>query len=377
MKIGNFFHNTAKLDPANLGDLVEGEKLGGKVVRRMENGMYLINLRGKTATASMEGTGLSEGAKFRAEVVRNGNQLELRIVTRPEEAFNTADVKRSSANVSDDGDSAIFRLNKNTFSAKPGDKILLNILKTLPDGSKLFEAKGGVFRAMVGETLLTKFSAQVLQTEPMLELAVFKSPMESLNTSFVKSQVGGFDLGSILKSTGKFSSLNLADVTPDKLKEAVRNSGLFMENKLMSGESVEGDEKFRAIAEQNTAGREAITRTQIANVILADGLVGFLKTADDKVSDAKIRFKKDEGGDSAVFISMSFSRIGDTFISIRQVGTVFDVLVKSEKDISDELKELDIENTLIRWKKYEQKDEAVFNVRQKLAGDMDSFDIRA
>ncbi|QAR34333.1 hypothetical protein EP073_13240 [Geovibrio thiophilus] len=362
-------------------ELMEGEKLGGSVVRRMNNGMYLINLKGRQVTATLD-TELGDSTRFRAQVVRSGSQVELKIIRNFEDGFNSALVKpapaQSGVQTEDGADAVIFRLLKGTISgAKEGDTLNLNIVRTMADGLKLLDAGGYLFKADIGQTVLNTLKAQIIKTDPFLELMVMKTPIENLDPLAVKTEVGKFDFAALLKNTGKFSSLSLLDLTPDDIKAAIRNSGIFFENKLANGEQVSGDEKFRAYTEGDVPARETVTRLQLVNVLMADGLVSYLKTKDEDVSDALVRYKKDDKGDGIMYISLEFSKIGKTFIIARQIRDVFDILVKSEADISELLKSIDVENALIRWKKYEPKDEAVFEVKKDTAQHLGGFDATA
>jgi hypothetical protein len=360
-------------------ELMEGEKLGGSVVRRMNNGMYLINLKGRQVTAQLD-TELGDSTRFRAQVVRNGSQVELKIIRNFEDGFNSAVVKNTSPGVQtqDEADAVIFRLLKGTIpGAKEGDSLNLNIVRTMGDGLKLLDAAGYLFKADIGQTVLNSLKALVLKTEPFLELMVMKNPLESLDPLMVKTEVGKFDFTALLKSTGKFSNINLLNLSADDIKAALKESGVFFEHKLAGGEKVTGDEKFRAYTERDVPAREAITRLQLVNVLMADGLVSYLKTQNEDVSDALVRYKKDDKGGGIMYISLEFSKIGRTFITIRQIKDMFDILVKSEADISEMLKGIEVENALIRWKKYEPDDESVFEVKKDTAQQLGGFDATA
>ena len=380
MKVGSGGQPGLTDQSGKLLELMEGEKLGGSVVRRMNNGMYLINLKGRQVTATLD-TELGESTRFRAQVVRSGSQVELKIIRNFEDGFNSAVVKpaaQSGVQTEDGADAVIFRLLKGTVpGVKEGDTLNLNIVRTMGDGLKLLDALGYLFKADIGQTVLNTLKAQILKTDPFLELMVLKTPIENLDPLSVKTEIGKFDFAALLKSTGKFSSLSLLNLSADDIKAAIKESGIFFENKLANDEQVTGDEKFRAYSEKDVPAREAITRLQLVNVLMADGLVSYLKTKDEDVSDALVRYKKDDKGGGIMYISLEFSKIGKTFITVRQIGDVFDILVKSETDISEMLKNAEVESALIRWKKYEQKDEAVFEVKKDSALHLGGFDATA
>lgn len=411
-------------------ELIEGEKLGGSVVRRMNNGMYLINLKGREVTAKLD-IELGDSARFRAQVVGTGSGVELKVIKNFEEGFNTAVVRTAASNeqpsagstqakiitdpdaagklakhslnpgdiakgeapakgslpvtqggnsqtAQNTADNVVLRLLKGTVpNLKAGDTITLDIARTLSNGLKLIDANGYLFKADLGQTVLNSLKAEILRTDPVLELLLIRNPIESLDPLRVKTEVGKFDFTALLKSVGKFSNINLLNLTPDEIKAALKESGLFFEHKLAAGEQVSGDEKFRAYADRDVSAREAITRLQLVNVLMNDGLVGYLKTQNEDAGDALLRYKNDGRGGGVMFISLEFSKIGKTFITVRQVKDMFDVLIKTEADISALLQEIEVENALIRWQKYEPKDEAVFEVKKDTAANLGGFDTTA
>lgn len=359
-----------------LPELVEGEKLGGSVVRRMNNGIYLINLKGRQVTASFDSE-LSENSRFRAQVIKAGPQVELKIINKFEDGFNSAAVKQSSTSVPTDenADAVFFRLLKGTITgAKEGDKITLNIVRSFSGGIKLLEAEGYLFKAELGDTIQSNLKAIVLKTDPFIELMVAKSPLENLDSLFLKTEIGKFDFAALLKSTGKFSGINFENLSAKDIKVAIKESGVFFENKLLNDEQVSGDEKFRANMQYDTPAKDAITRLQLINVLVADGLISYLKSQNDDVSDALVRYKQDEKGNNIMYISLEFSKIGKTLVKIRQVKDVFDIMIKTEVDISEQINDLKIENAFIRWASYNVSDEEIFAVKKLTAENLGGFD---
>jgi hypothetical protein len=411
-------------------ELVEGEKLGGSVVRRMNNGMYLINLKGREVTAKLDAE-LGDSTRFRAQVVSTGSgNVELKVVKNFEDGFNTAVVRNATAgeqqssstqakiftdeaasklakhslnpNDISKGDiqtklqpqvqqqtqqqaqspqnsgDVVLRLLKGTIpNVKTGEVITIDIVRTLSNGVKLLDANGYLFKADLGETVLNSLKVEILRTDPALELLLLKNPIENLDALKVKTEIGKFDFATLLRSVGKFSSINLSNVTAEELKASLKESGIFFENKLASGDQVSSDEKFRAYVDRDVSAREAITRLQLVNVLMNDGLTGYFKTQNEDVGDALFRYKNDGKGSGVMYLSLEFSKIGKTFATIRQVKDVFDIVIKSEKDISEMLKEVEIENAFIRWLPYEVKDETVFEVKKDTAAQLGGFDTTA
>jgi hypothetical protein len=410
MRITNQVLSIQLAESSKLLEVVDGEKLGGSVVRKISNELYLINLKGHELTAKMDGE-VAENSRFRAMVVSSdikSGSLELKLIRNFEEGFNKAEIKAATSlplpqkgqlgvaenqlqtsaktdvmaggntasvdldSVSED-DAVIFRLLRGTFQAEKGEALTINIMKSMTDGSKLLEVKGYMFKAELGDTVMNSLKAVVLELDPYIELAVMKTPLENLEPLTLKSEIGKFDIAALLKGVGKFSKVNLQSLTPEDLKKAVKDSGLSFERKLLHNDNPQADEKFRAYSENDTGTKDSITRLQLANVVLGSGFMGYLKTVNDDVSDARLRYKNDGKG-GAMYISLEFSKIGKTFITVRQISDAFDILVKSEEDISKELKQIDIENAFMRWQRYDAADENVFDVMKSAAEKLGGFD---
>ncbi len=128
-----------------------------------------------------------------------------------------------------------------------------------------------------------------------------------------------------------------------------------MENKLLNNENMAGDEKIRAYINSDSTAKDGITKMQLTNMLLAGGLISFLKTQDESIEDTYMRMKKGEKGASTLYVSTKFSQLGDTFLIIRTLNDHHDVMVKTEMDISEQLQDIELENTRIHWYKFNKK----------------------
>lgn len=117
-----------------------------------------------------------------------------------------------------------------------------------------------------------------------------------------------------------------------------------------------GDEKIRAYINSDSTAKDGITKMQLTNMLLAGGLISFLKTQDESIEDTYMRMKKGEKGASTLYVSTKFSQLGDTFLIIRTLNDHHDVMVKkTEMDISEQLQDIELENTRIHWYKFNKK----------------------
>ncbi|PLX70729.1 MAG: hypothetical protein C0602_04290 [Denitrovibrio sp.] len=368
----------------------DGERLNLNLVRKMDNGLYLISLKGKSFTAQLQFE--PQGNTLRAEVVRSSTgamQLKLipkaensgnpmRVITQTVQTQTQGAAPSNAATASLPGNTLqrlIFQLPSGTIDVKPGDQVQIQILKTLDNGNTLVAIKNNLFEVKLDHQLLKNLSAEVLKNDVLIELAVTKAPVENLNQNFVKQEVAGLDIVKLMRAFGKFQKLDVSNITADSLKQAVRNSGLFMENKLLHGENMSGDEKLRAYINSDMTAKEGITKIQITNMLLAGGLLAFLKTSDEAIDDTYVRMKKDMKGKNTLYVSTSFSQLGETLMVIRDIGDHHDVIVKTEVDISEELKDVEIENVRIRWYKFSHKDKEVMDIKKDISFNMGNFEV--
>jgi hypothetical protein len=391
----------------------DGERLNLNLIRRMDNGLFLIGLKGKTFTADLQTQ--PEGKTVRAEVVRNDNgTLQLRIIPKAENSANPMQmasknvslpkmqVQTTTAQISANTQSAsqavsqntqeavkttpavqnnvqqklIFQIQAGTADVKPGDKVTIQILKTLDNGNTLVSLKNNLFEVKLDSTLMKNIPAEVIRvTDEIIQLAAAKMPVTNLDSAYVKQQVGGLDIEKIMKAFGKFQKLDIASVTPENLKNAIRNSGLFMENRLLNDENITGDEKLRAIINSDNPAKDGITKMQITNMLLAGGIFAFLKTKDENIDDTYMRLKKGGQGQNVLYVSTQFSKLGSTMLIIRNVKDTFDIMVKTEENISEQLKEIQIPNTRIHWFKYTEQDKNAMDVKNDVVINMGNFEV--
>jgi len=362
----------------------DGERLNLNVLRRLDNGMYLINLKGKSFTAQLQTE--PEGKTVRAEVVKSENgTMMLRIIPKAEQSANPMQIATSktqtgqqvaTSTTQTSQQKTIFQLPPGTIDVKPGEKVDLQILKTLDNGNTLVAIKNNLFEVKLEAQLLKNFTVEVVKSDSInIELVVDKLPVQNLDTNYVKQEVGTFDLAKIMKAFGKFQNLDVRNITPEALKQAVKNSGLFMENKLVNNESIDGDEKARAYINSDTGAKDGITKMQVSNMLLAGGLLAFLKTSDENIDDTYVRYKKSDGGQNTLYVSTKFSQLGDTFMVIRTLDKYNDVIVKTEVDISEQLKDINIENTRIRWVKFTSKDLDTIDIKKDIVFNMGNFEV--
>jgi hypothetical protein len=390
----NIFWPEGLQNLADKGEITfkDGERLNLNVLRKLDNGMYLINLKGKSFTAQLQTE--PEGKMIRAEVVKSENgTLMLKIIPNADQSANPAQITTTTtqqarsvfqliagSTTAPQGTGAepktVLQLPAGTINAQAGEKVDIQILKTLDNGNTLLSIKNNLFEVKLDAQLLKNLTAEVTKADSkMIELTMDKLPVQNLDTNFVKQEVGGFDLAKLMKAFGKFQKLDVQNMTPETLKSAVKNSGLFMENKLMNGESLAGDEKAQAYVNSDTGAKDGITRMQVTNMLLAGGLLTFLKTEDENIDDTYMRFKKGKNGQNILYVSTKFSQLGDTMMIIRSLNNTHDVIVKTETDISEELKGLHLDRARIHWAQFNPRDKETMNVKNDIVFNMSNFEV--
>ena len=350
-------------------NLVKGDRITMKVVDNKGDGTYQITIKGQSLLAKLPAN-LTAGL-YRAEVIST-EPFELQLIDNAEESSNPAFLKKGLMS-----DKFFLQLSKGTIDAALGEKVDISILKSLGGGSQLLQIKGNLFNINFGDILFKNMTATVTGLEPNIEMELDVPLGANLSSSLVKSLIGGFDITKILESMRNLKSLNMAELDAEKLKAALRNSGLFLENKLLNDESINGDEKFKSLLNGDKKNSYAMSRRQRANILLNDGLLGFIKAKDEKVDDALYRIKKDESGSHLFFLKMEFSNIGKTFIRMRPIGDTINIMIKSEIDISEDLKNIVLDNAFITWSPYQESDIDIFNIKDSVTNGLSNLDLKA
>jgi len=353
----------------------DGERLNLNLVRKMDNGLYLINLKGKSFTAQLNFEPQSN--TIRAEVTKSDSgTLQLRFIPKAENSANPLQV--TTQTTSSGQQKLVFQLPAGTIDVKLGDKVPVQLLKTLENGNTLVAIKNNLFEVKLDPQVLKSIITEVAKidlTNDVVELIADKLPVQNLNPNYIKQEVGTFDIEKLMKVFGKFQSLDVANLTPESLKQAIKNSGLFLEHKLLNNESVSDDEKLRAYINSDAPARDGITKMQITNLLLAGGLLSFLKTQDENIDDTYVRLKKGNKGQNTLYVSTKFSQLGDTFLIIRSLNNTHDIMIKTEVDISEQIKELQIENARIHWFKYSKKDLETMDVKGDISFNLGKFEV--
>ena len=289
-----------------------------------------------------------------------------------------------------------------TVISNSSDKILLNV-----KGQQAEAAKGG--EDFSGKSV----KVEVLQTEPKLIVKILSANVNakqsvqsnpSQNAALIKAATQGEaltnmkgetvikDTASLMaKEAAAFSQKDIVSVIktlggariaaflPEEIKKVIRNSGNFFENKLLKGISPESDSKMLAYLSGNDGARSAVTKMQVANILLNTDFFTFFDGEEELDFDGGVmRFRKSPSGNINLHMKMNFTNLGETVISFVKAGDEgYYVTVRTAKDISKELAELNIPNLLIRWAELSENDGKFFEIDKDHIILSDSLNIKS
>ena len=99
--------------------------------------------------------------------------------------------------------------------------------------------------------------------------------------------------------------------------------------------------KLAAYTQQNSSAESAVTKQQIANVLMGSDFFSFFENDELDFDDGIIRVAKNNSNYYSVYIYMNFTKIGETIISItRHYENSYLITVRSKVNIMAELSRL-------------------------------------
>lgn len=290
------------------------------------------------------------------------------------ELTNASQIKQAEA-ITADGKTIAIRLPAGSLQLTDGEPVQIDILKVQDNGKTLISVNNSLYEVKLTSQVLKSLIAVTQNIPQGIELNILRLPVENLDQSYVKQQVTGLNIDTLLKTFGKFTPTNMSELTAQELKTALKNSGLIFENKLLNGQDISTDEKFKAYMSPDSSAKDSITRMQVSNLMMAGGVFAFLKTQDENVGDTFIKYKKGRKGSDTVYVSTEFSELGETLIIIKPINGTYNITIKTEKDISDQMDNLSLDNGAVRWYKFNKQDLDVINPKTEIASELGSFEV--
>ncbi|MCA1927162.1 MAG: hypothetical protein LDL13_02780 [Calditerrivibrio sp.] len=251
-----------------------------------------------------------------------------------------------------------------------------SIIKALANGMYLINLKGQTFTALFQNIpQFGKFNAEVVRTEPNIELKLLKGNSEDLENVRLKSEVFSFSRDTLSKLFAKYGfTIDPKNITAEKIKELIKNSGIFFENKLANGKDIDVDMKFLALKNNDVDLKDNLNKLQLINLLSDFSIYVPIKSEDTDLDDIELFIHKDIS--KGITIRAQFSKIGETIISVREQGNIIDCVVETAVDISEDINNLYIGNNIrLRWKKLEQIDTEELDIKKKIFERLGKFEI--
>ncbi len=389
------------------------KELNLNILRQLENGMYLINLRGENYKLPLKGE--IEPGNYKGILKKNDNDEKVTLIIKntessDEKAKNTENtvlknIVEKPSKLSDIikfiDKVKIIEINSNKETNKTENlnqketviKLKLQFLKDFTKGNevnvkiikptnaknsfivKINNAEVEIKIIPPPKPNIKEFIGEILQEfpDPVIkpinkEILTSDKINETINQDtkeLIKNELLNLrktSLSEIMKSTSK---LTLNEFTPKSIENVVKESGNFFENKLLNNLSVNEDLKFDAIKNDNAILKETIVKLQLFNSILNDGVFSFFNFEDNGLKSGEMQIKK-ENDKFTVHIKMDFSQIGETFIKVVSFKGKTDVVVSSEKDISKQIKKINLPGINVHWKQISSTDKEEFNIEKKI-----------
>ncbi len=308
------------------------------------NGSYILNINGRNVEA------FSKDLLF-------GNNLKLMVLkTNPLEVEL---LKQQSS-------SSLFQT---------GDKLPVKILSS-NNGIFSVEICRKTYTAdILANSGSARIMAEVIKTEPLLTLKEINVNPKQLLLAAMAKEISVFNQKETAAVLKEFGAVHLSSFMADDIKKTFKNSGQFFEYKLSKGISVEGDMKLAAYTQQNSSAESAVSKLQIANILMGSDFFSFFENDELDFEDGIIKVVKNGGNSYSVYIKMNFTKIGETIISIiKHYENSYLITVRSKVNITAELSRLRIKNCKVVWKEMQEKDAEFFQIKKENLKEMNGFE---
>lgn len=256
-----------------------------------------------------------------------------------------------------------------------GDKVNVKLISTLNQGY-MVEINGKPYNAsFINTPQGSRIIAEVIKTDGMLLLKDTNISPKLSSLSLMAREISSFNQREIVQILKDYGALQLPSFLADDIKKFLRNSGQFFENKLSKGVSIDSDSKLAAYIQGNNTAENAITKLQIANVLMGSDFFAFFENEELDFDEGVMRFSRNNKGSYSLFIKMNFTKIGETIISfIKHYENTYNITVRTKVNISAELSRLNIKNCRIYWKEMQERDKEFFIIQKDNLKEMQGFE---
>ena len=261
------------------------------------------------------------------------------------------------------------------LSFNVGDKVNVKLLSSLNNGY-MVEIGGKSYNAsLLSMPQSSRFIAEVIKTDGILLLKETNISPKLSALSLMVKEITTFNQREIVNILKENGALQLQSFAADDIKKFLRNSGQFFENRLSKGLNIDGDTKLAAYITGNNVAENAISKLQIANVLMGSDFFAFFENEELDFDDGIMRFSRNNKGSYSLFIKMNFSKIGETIISfVKHYENTYNITVRTKVNISAELSRLHIKNCNIYWKEMKERDKEFFIIKKDDLKEMQGFE---
>lgn len=336
MKISAYRQSIAE-KPLQVGDIITPNS-----IKDMQNGKYILNINGKNMEALSKDILINPPLKLQ---VLKTNPLEV----------------------------SLLKENSNLI-LNVGDKVNVKVLESL-NNSFLVEINGKKYNASLLSTPQnSKFLAEVIKTEGLLLLKEINISPKISSLSLMAKEMMSFNQKEIAFIFKENKISHLTSFFMEDIKKFIRNQGQFFESKVRKGINISDDLKLLMYGENNSRAENAVTKLQIANVLMGSDFFTFFENEDLDFQEGVMRFSRNNNGGYSLYIKVNFTKIGNTIISfIKHYENSYFVTVRSKVNISAELSKLKIKNCKIVWKELKEKDLDFFVIKKDNLKEMNGF----
>lgn len=266
---------------------------------------------------------------------------------------------------------------ENSRTLQAGSKVGVDII-SFKDGLYTVNIGGKTYFASINPPPLAgKFMAELIKTEPALELKPIFTSLKDMTLPLMAKELAAFnqkDLSSIMKM---FAGASLTAFLPEEIRRIIKDGGNFFENKLSRGIAPAGDAKTAAYETGNDGARENITKMQIANILMREDFFSFFEGEELDFEGGVMRFRKSDDGSMNLYVKLTFTNLGDTVVSfLKSSEKGFYVTVRTDEDISQALSEISVKGCQINWRKLKNSDKEFFDIKKEDFSGFGSLDVK-
>ncbi|KAA0257097.1 hypothetical protein FHQ18_11045 [Deferribacter autotrophicus] len=264
-------------------------------------------------------------------------------------------------------------LSKELPPLKKGEVVNVKVIRLIDKNRFVVSIKGKLLKAMINsEITLSKFKAEVIKTEPFLELKTVKEPVQNLDAIFLKKIAVKFSKDEIFKFLRSFTHFDLKKLDKEEIMKLIKDSGLFFEKKIADGEDVSNDVKG-LIYKDNSNLKDMFLKLQV-NLLMHGEIFLPFKSVEYGIKDGEIKIKKSREG-FYITIKTTFSKLGTIMVKLREfqgeiTGTIF-----TESRFKELINQINIENVRLNWKELKVEEiEKEFDFDSKLISSLGHFE---